>query len=120
MTGFEFLADHTTQVLIIAAFIGMALDFASGFANAAMKHEISSEKMRLGLWHKISFAGAILLGVYVQWVMSISDISLYLGFSVPATSVICIIICAIEVTSIYENLKKINPDIPQIFKGEQK
>ena len=120
MTGFEFLADTTTQLLIVAAFAGMFLDFVSGFAHAAMVHEISSVKMRLGLWHKLSFAGTILLGIYVQWITSVSDISAYLGFSVPATNVICIIICAIEVTSIYENLKKINPDIPQIFKGERK
>lgn len=114
MTGFEFLADHTTQALMIAAVVGMVLDFVSGFTNAAMHHEISSEKMRVGLWHKVSFLGVIFLGVYIQWVESLGHISQYLGVEVPAVSVICCIICAIEAVSIYENLKKMNPDIPDI------
>lgn len=114
MTGFEFLADHTTQILMAAAVVGMVLDFVFGFANACMHHEVSSEKMRVGLWHKVSFVGAIILGVYLQWVESVGHISAYLGVDVPAVSVICVIICAIEAVSIFENLKKMNPDIPDL------
>lgn len=109
--GLVFLADPTTRLFILAAFVGMALDIATGFANAAMHHELSSEKMRVGLWHKFGFCALILLGIYVQWVETIGEISSYLGFDVPAIGTVCVCICAIEILSIYENIRKITPDV---------
>lgn len=109
----DFLTDTTTICLIIGSIIGMVLDFASGFANAAMHHEIDSTKMRLGLWHKMAFCGCIILAIYVQWLESVSSISSYLGFEIPSVNVVCICICVIEITSIVENLKKMNPLVKQ-------
>ena len=109
--GFEFLMITQTRLLILAACLGMCFDFLSGFANACMHHEVSSEKMRIGLWHKLGFLGCIALGIYIEWLQGISDIASYIGVELPTTAAICIVICVIEIVSIYENIKKINPQV---------
>lgn len=108
---FEFLGDATVRVLIVAALVGIVFDILVGLARAASKHELSSEKMRIGLWHKCGFLGLIVLGIYLQWVELVGDISSYLGFSVPTCSMVCVYIIATECISIAENLKDINPEI---------
>ena len=62
----------------------IVLDYLTGLMKAAMQHDISSEKMRLGLWHK---SGLILV--------------------VPAA----VYIAVTEISSILENLGEINPEI---------
>ena len=109
--GLEFMGDMSTRLLILAAFAGMLLDIASGFAQAVKNDELSSEKMRLGLWHKCGFAGLIILGIYLQWVQNLADISSYIGMTIPTTAAICVYIVACEVISIKENLSKLNPQI---------
>ena len=114
---FDFI-DTTVIALIIAALIGMILDFVSGFVGAVMNHCISSEKMRVGLWHKLGFIGIIIVGIYAQWLETLVDLKAYIGFDFPSTQVICICICCIEIVSIIENLKKLNPDIGKVVHKE--
>lgn len=116
--GLEFLGDMSTRLLIAAAFAGMLLDIASGFAQAVKNDELSSEKMRLGLWHKCGFAGLIVLGIYLQWVQNLADISSYIGMTIPTTAALCIYIVACEVISIKENLSRLNPQIDDSPLGE--
>ena len=107
----DFLADLSTRILIIAAIVGIILDVVSGLARAIMHDELSSEKMRIGLWHKCGFLGLIILGLYMQWVEIVAHVSDYLGFSVPTCAGVCVYIIATECISIAENLKEINPEI---------
>ena len=107
----DFLGDLSTRVLIIAAIVGIVLDVLTGLARAIMHNELSSEKMRMGLWHKCGFLGLIVLGIYMQWVEIVANISDYLGFAVPTCAGVCVYIIATECISIAENLKGINPEI---------
>lgn len=107
----DFLGETSTRLLIIAAMVGIVLDVISGLSRAAMQGELSSEKMRLGLWHKCGFLGLIILGVYMQWVQGVADINSYLGFSIPTCAAICVYIIGTECISIAENLRGINPEI---------
>ena len=80
----------------------MAIDYLTGLMKAAMQHNISSEKMRLGLWHK---SGLIL-------VMLLAEIIEHgLGYTVPLIVPAAVYISITEISSIMENLGEINPDI---------
>ena len=116
MIGFEFLGDPVCRLFIIAAVTGIVLDVVSGLLQAIKNGELSSEKMRVGLWHKCGFLGLIVLGIYVQWVEGFADVSAYFGFDFPSVNAVCLYIIGTEVLSIIENLKKITPeiDIPNI------
>lgn len=116
MIGFEFLGEPACRLFIIAAVAGIVLDVASGLLQAIKNGDLSSEKMRVGLWHKCGFLGLIVLGIYVQWVEGFADVSAYLGFDFPSANAVCLYIIVTEIISIIENLKKISPeiDIPSI------
>ena len=44
--------EDTKLAALIIVVILIAIDYITGLMKAAMQHDISSEKMRLGLWHK--------------------------------------------------------------------
>lgn len=44
--------EDTELAALIIVVILIAIDYITGLMKAAMQHDISSEKMRLGLWHK--------------------------------------------------------------------
>ena len=117
----EFLADPVIRLFICAAFVGMLFDILSGFLQALKNGELSSEKMRIGLWHKCGFICLIALGVYVQWVETFSDVSSFLGFDFPSVQAVCLYIIVTEIISIIENLKKLTPEIDKLIpEGEGK
>ena len=93
---------------IIACVCLMLLDVISGFIAAIKNHEVSSTKMREGLFHKCSLVMCIVLSCCIEmFVMHVPD----LGFNVPLVIPACVLIFAMEVVSILENIIKINPDL---------
>lgn len=89
-----------TAILVI-------MDYSTGVANAIMHNQVSSEKMRNGLWHKFAYivviCTAILIERGAQW--------LDLGFNLPLVTPVLVSIALIEITSILENCVKINPEL---------
>ena len=93
---------------IIACLCLMVFDIFSGFTAALKNRELSSTKMREGLFHKCSLVMCIVLAWCIEmFVMHVPD----LGFNVPLVIPACILIFAMEVVSILENIVKINPDL---------
>lgn len=93
---------------IIACLCLMVFDIFSGFTAALKNQELSSTKMREGLFHKCSLVMCIVLAWCIEmFVMHVPD----LGFNVPLVIPACILIFAMEVVSILENIVKINPDL---------
>lgn len=101
-------------VLWLAA---MALDYASGTANAIMHGEWSSEKARKGLWHKLGEILAVLVGVLLDIAIGVvlpnipgfpADFS-YTVFLVP---LICVWYIITEAGSIVENVGKMGGPVP--------
>lgn len=93
---------------IIACVCLMLLDVVSGFIAAVKNCEVSSTKMREGLFHKCSLVMCIVLAWCIEiFVMHVPD----LGFNVPLVIPACVLIFAMEVVSILENIIKINPDL---------
>lgn len=98
----------TMSWAIIACVCLMLFDVISGFIAAVKNQEVSSTKMREGLFHKGSLVMCIVLGWCIEmFVMHVPE----LGFNVPLVIPICVMIFAMEVVSIIENIVKINPDL---------
>ena len=116
----EFALSFNWYIIVVTlSFI--VLDFASGFAQACANKEVSSEKLRKGLFHKSGFMLAIVLGFLCEWAMQFVD----LGFDVPIASAICVYIILTEIMSILENLGKLSPELAStgfmsIFKRDEK
>lgn len=93
---------------IIACVCLMLFDVISGLIAAIKNREVSSTKMREGLFHKCSLVMCIVLAWCIEmFVMHVPD----LGFNVPLVIPACVLIFAMEVVSILENIIKINPDL---------
>lgn len=85
----------------------IVLDYATGLMKAIHAHDISSEKMREGLWHKSGLILVMLLAEVVERGQQYLD----LGYTVPLIVPAAIYISITEISSILENLGEINPEI---------
>lgn len=94
-----------TIYVIASAFI--VLDFITGLIKALATSSFTSTRMREGLFHKVGLILCMILGVLVDYAQGYLD----LGVSVPVAAAICVYICLMEITSIIENVCKINPQI---------
>ena len=95
--------------LSVAVLIFIIIDYITGVINAALKKNISSQKMREGLGHKATYI--ILLSVCY----TIDAIQLNTELNLP-TKLFPIVSCGIlliELTSIIENICEINPELKQ-------
>lgn len=90
---------------ITCAFI--VLDFLTGISKAIMQKNVSSTVMREGLFHKLAFVLAIVLGIMCEVAMTQVD----LGFTIPLTATVCGYIILTEVASILENMVALNPEL---------
>lgn len=91
--------------LIAVCFMG--LDIITGFIQAVKNGDVSSAKMRDGLFHKCGFIGAIALAYLCEFSMAFID----LGFTVPLAVPVCAFIIWLEVVSNLENLGRISPEL---------
>ena len=89
------------------AFAFIVLDFITGIVKAFATNSFTSTKMREGLFHKVGLILCMILGGLVDFAQGYLD----LGVSVPVAVAICVYICLMEITSIIENVCKINPEI---------
>lgn len=92
--------------LIIVAVL-IVMDYATGLMKAIHAHDISSEKMREGLWHKSGLVLVMLLAEIVEHAQKFID----LGFTVPLVVPAGVYIAVTEITSILENIGELNPEL---------
>lgn len=83
------------------------LDVVFGLTKAAKAGQLSSAKMREGLWHKAAFVGVVALACVVQ----IGSAHLDMGFDVPLIIPACVYIVLNEIMSIVESLVELNPEL---------
>lgn len=92
----------------VLAFI--LLDVVSGFVAALKNNEVSSSVMREGLFKK---CGSIMLVIAA---VAVEHIGAYVGMDESITMAIVLsvgaLIVVMELTSVLENICKLNPDIP--------
>ncbi len=97
------------EMLHIPVFVGIAilLDLITGLTQAAYNKVLSSEKMRMGVYHKLSYVFALMLGAFIEY----ASVHFELGFELPLIIPIAVYIILTEAISIFENICKINPEL---------
>ena len=106
---------------ILAVIVFSGLDYVTGVVGAIMHGSLSSSKMREGLGHKFAYLVTFFLAWFIDFEMNHID----LGFNVAITPLVTTGIVLIELSSIIENIREINPEIKaskllQIFKSNRK
>ena len=107
--------------VVVVTCLFMVLDVVTGFSQACKTKTVSSTVMRDGLYHKLGFIGAIILGVLCEY----AEFYIDLGFSLPLVIPICCFICWTEIVSIKETLKILAPELSSdgftgLFKKNEK
>lgn len=100
------MAQTELAALCIVAVL-IVFDYASGLLKAIMQHDVSSTKMRDGLWHKCGFVLVMALAEIIEH----AQVYLDLGYTVPLVVPAGVYIALTEISSILENLSEINPEI---------
>ena len=95
------------MTIYVIAFAFIVLDFLTGIVKAFATNSFTSTKMRMGLFHKVGLILCMILGGLVDFAQGYLD----LGVTIPVAAAICVYICIMEITSIIENVCKINPQI---------
>lgn len=98
-------SDGIAAVFCLCFIVG---DYISGLIKAVKNRELSSTKMRLGLWHKGGFIGAMALGYGCQ--MAVNYELLPTSFSTVFAGV-CVYVIVTEAISIFENLCALSPEL---------
>ena len=94
---------------ILAIFVLTITDYVTGLIGAIMQGTLSSAKMREGLGHKFAYLCVFFIAWFIDFEMKHIDI----GFYTALTPIVTIGIVLIELSSIIENIGKINPELAQ-------
>ena len=91
-----------------AVFLFMLLDFISGVAAAFVNDEYDSKRVREGIFHKGGLTLVVVCAAAIElFVVHVPSIDITVPLLVP----VCVIIVLMELTSIMENVVKINPEL---------
>ena len=98
----------------------MCFDLITGVVKAFKNKTYKSSLMRQGMYHKIGEILTILLATCIDY----TQMYINIGFNVMILTPVCVYIILMEIGSIIENIKSINPDlisdkISQYFKGDK-
>lgn len=99
-----------TQTLfyeILAVLVFTITDYVTGVINAIMHGKLSSTKMREGLGYKFTYLCVFFIAWFIDFEMGHID----LGFHGALTPLVTVGIVLIELSSIIENIIKINPEL---------
>lgn len=99
-----------TQTLfyeMLAVLVLVVTDYITGIVNAVMHGKLSSTKMREGLGHKFAY----LCVFFVAWFIDFEIKHIDIGFHSALTPTVTVGIALIELSSIIENIGKINPEL---------
>lgn len=94
---------------ILAVLVFTSLDYITGIINAVMHGNLSSTKMREGLGHKFAYLCVFFIAWFIDFEMGHIDI----GFHTALTPLVTVGIVLIELSSIIENIGKINPELTE-------
>lgn len=91
----------------LAIFVFTTTDYITGVINAIMHNSLSSMKMRKGLGNKFAYICVF----FIAWFIDFETRHIDLGFHSALTPIVTIGIVLIELSSIIENIGKINPEL---------
>lgn len=94
---------------ILAILVFTIMDYITGIIGAVMRGNLASAKMREGLGHKFAYLCVFFIAWFIDFEMKHIDI----GFHCALTPIVTMGIVLIELSSIIENIGKINPELAQ-------
>lgn len=92
---------------ILAVLVFIIMDYVTGVINAVMHGKLSSTRMREGLGNKFAYLCVFFIAWFIDFEMGHIDI----GFHSALTPIVTVGIVLIELSSIIENIGKINPEL---------
>lgn len=98
-------SDGIAAVFCLCFIVG---DYLAGVIKAVKNKQLCSTKMRLGLWHKAGFIGAMALGYGCQ--LAVNYGLLPTSFNAVFGGV-CVYVIVTEAISIFENLCALSPEL---------
>lgn len=98
--------SDVAKVLLVAVMLLTVSDVIFGILNALVHKDFQSSKMREGIAHKSTTAGAILVGCVIDGTITAG---VDLGYPAPVLAAICGYIILMEVASLLETFGKLNP-----------
>ena len=90
------------------ALIFILLDIVSGICKGASKHDLRSDAMKAGFWHKLGIITALIVAGLLD---AAAGAGLDLGFDAPVFEAACGYVVIMELLSILENIAEINPEL---------
>ena len=102
----EILSSDGIAAVFCLCFI--VTDYLSGIIKAVKNKQLCSTKMRLGLWNKAGFIGAMALGYGCQ--LAVNYELLPTSFNAVFGGV-CVYVIITEAISIFENLCALSPEL---------
>lgn len=93
--------------ITVAVLAFIVIDYISGIIAASMAGDLSSKKMKEGLFKKLVY----ILILFTCYIIDFVSCKVDLGFTVSLYIVTGVGISLIEITSIFENCCLINPEI---------
>ena len=98
------------SIVFLVALCFIVLDVITGYLQAIANNNVKSDKMRKGFWHKLAVVFMLLLAGMID-VMVAFGMGDALGFTAPIFTTACLYIIVMEITSILENITKMNPEL---------
>lgn len=99
--------EKTELAALAVVGVMIVMDYATGLLKALKNHDVSSSKMREGLYHKGAYVIVMALAEIIEHAQHAID----LGFGVPLIVPAAVYITLTETASIIENLGEINPEL---------
>lgn len=99
--------DKSEIAALCVVGVMIVTDYATGLLKACMQHDLSSTKMREGLYHKACYIVIMFTAEVIEHAQQVID----LGFAVPIVIPAAVYITITEISSIIENLGQINPEL---------
>lgn len=100
---------HENRAAIFFVCVLMAMDIITGVSNAAVHNELDSTKMRDGLSRKLGSLYAIVAASVIDSMLG-SGLTLSV-VDAPILTAACLYLSAMEILSLVENIKKLNPEL---------
>lgn len=99
------IRNNATLVLVALAFT--LLDFVLGFFGAVIRKEVSSKVLREGIGHKLASMAFVAAADLLDAAIGTEKL---IGVE-PVMLVVCVYLIFMELVSVLENIRKMNPDM---------
>lgn len=109
MTVVNHMSMHVMSAIFIFAMFFMLIDIITGWIKAIATKTFSSVKMREGFFHKMGIILILMVAVAID--SFIAGEFGNIGITAPIFDAACLYIIIMEVSSILENIGKINPHL---------